>query len=532
MDTASVRTLYEDSSGNVWIGTYGRGWYRYRNASGLLRMPEDRNHNLSNVHAFVADAKGYLWLSTNNGLFRFLLSDLDGLQRSDQPIFYNYFTREYGFLTNEFNGGADPSVITMPDGRIVFPGMNGLVIFDPAKVPAEGPGSVLLIEEVSLDNKAIELPEGASLPPDFNTLSLSVAIPYFGQHNNLQVEYQLSGGSAVWTQLPDDGVININRLTYGDYVLTIRMLKGYGSRDYIYKIISFSVDPHWYQTNWFRVAALLLFVAIVFLLSRIRIRNIQRQKEHLEEVVASRTRELEIRTRELEASEEKIKQNTQFKSQVTSLVLHDVRSPLYYLNKITGNIYKSTEGKVPDTIRDELKDLHLSVKDIAAYAQTLFAWISAQQDDFILKAVKIKLADLLEEICGNYQLLAIQNNNTLSYKAAPELSVITQADLLQIVIRNLVDNAIKFTANGSIILTAELIGTEVYITVKDTGKGMVADRVERILGKDADDVADTRSGMGYRLIRDLLKKMGGRLAVISEQGKGSAVTIILPAPAV
>lgn len=531
MDTATVRTLYEDSSGNVWIGTYGRGWYRYRKASGLLRMPEDRNHNLSNVHAFAVDAKGYLWLSTNNGLFRFLHADLDAIQGSDQPLFYNYFTREYGFLTNEFNGGGDPSVITMPDGRVVFPGMNGLVIFDPAKVLAEGPGSVLLIEEISLDNKAIEMPEGASLPPDFNTLSLSVAIPYFGQHNNLQVEYQLSGGSAVWTQLPEDGVININRLTHGDYVLTVRMLKGYGSRDYIYKIIQFSVEPHWYQTNWFRAAALLLFVAVVSLLARIRIKNIQRQKKHLEEVVTSRTRELEMRTHELEASEEKIKQNTQFKAQVTSLVLHDVRSPLYYLNKITRNIYQSTEGKVPDSIREELKDLHLSVKDIAAYAQTLFAWISAQQDDFIISPVRIKLRDLLEEVCGNYQLLAAQNHNAISYEAAQELSVITQADLLQIVIRNLVDNAIKFTANGSIILTAEIKGKEVYITVKDTGKGMTADRVDRILGKDEDDVTDTRSGMGYRLIRDLLKKMEGRLAIVSEQGKGSAVTIILPVAA-
>lgn len=527
LENTVVRVLYRDRSGTIWIGSYGKGWYRYRKETGLLRMPQDRLNNLVNVHAFAEDAKGYMWLSTNNGLFRFLKSDLDAAQRTDQPLFYNYFTREYGFLTNEFNGGGNPPVATMPDGRIVFPGMNGLVIFDPLSVPVERPDSFIVAEDFHLDNKAFDLAVNSSLPPGFNNFNLKISTPYFGQHYNLQVEYQLSGGSSSWTRLPDNGLINFNRLKPGNYSLTIRVLKGYGSDEYIFKVINFSVKPRWYQTNLFFFTALLLFALIVFMLARIRIRNIQRQKKNLEQVVAARTSELEKRSRELETSEETIKQNARFKSQVTSLVLHDVRSPLYYLNKITGNIYQSTEGKVPDTVREELKDLHLSVKDIAAYAQTLFAWISAQQDNFVLQPGLVNLHEMLGDICSNYRLLASQNNNTVSYTAEKSLKVKTQADLLQIVIRNMVDNAIKFTSGGEIKLLAEEKENSVFITVSDTGKGMAADRIAVLLEGDTTNITDTRSGMGYRLIKDLLKKMDGRLEIDSVPGKGSSITIVL-----
>lgn len=515
-----IRALYSDRSNKLWIGTYGKGWYLLEKGK-LRKLFVDRNRNLEYVHAFLEDEKGYMWVSTNNGLFRFYKADLEKTEAPGDPVFYNYFTREYGFNTNEFNGGSTPAALRMSNGKFVFPGMNGLVVFDPLKVPVEQPSPHILTGEYMLNGKPVETLEGLTLPANFNNISLKVFIPYFGQKYNLQLEYRLSSGANTWTRLPENGLISFNRLTHGNYILTLRMLKGFGTGGYLTKEISFTVAPRWYQTNLFYISCILLMAALSGLYIRWRTRKIKQQKAELE-------KEVELRTNALKISEEKIRQNAQFKSQVTSLVLHDVRSPLYYLNKITENIYRSTEGKVPDGIREELKDLHLSVKDISAYAQTLFAWISAQQDNFILRPVRINIAELLNEICANYQLLAAQNNNTIAYLADQKLTVVTQADLLQIVTRNLVDNAIKFTNNGKIVLSAGHKSGDFFITVTDTGKGMTASRVERILGNEVEEIADTRSGMGYRLIRDLLKKMDGRLAVESEPGKGSAVTIILP----
>ena len=520
LEQTVVRALYCDQANTLWIGTYGKGWYRY-DKKGLVRLYNDRNLNLENVHAFLEDNAGYLWVSTNNGLFRFLKADLQKTRGPDDPVYYNYFTKEYGFNTNEFNGGSNPSALKMSNGNFVFPGMNGLVIFNPLQVTPEQPNSGILLGEFSLDGKFIDSLEGRKLHPGFNNISLRVFTPYFGQHYNLQMEYRLSSGTDTWIKLPDNGMLSFNRLAYGDYVLSIRMLKGFGTNDYITREISFSVEPRWFQTSWFYLSVIGFAVLAAVWFARWRTRNIEHQKKQLLEEVAARTEELRL-------SEVKVRQNAQFKSQVTSLVLHDVRSPLYYLHKITGSIYQASEGKVEEEFRDQLKDLHLSVKDISAYAQTLFAWISAQQDDFVLKQVPVKIAAMLNEISANYQLLAAQNNNTIEQYADPALVVITQTDLLQIVLRNLVDNAIKFTKNGKISLSAEMKTDGVHIVVADTGKGMSDDRVDLILSNETNIGADTRSGMGYRLIKDLLKKMDGQLKVVSKQGDGSAITIILP----
>jgi signal transduction histidine kinase len=516
-----IRAVSMDNEGTVWIGTLGQGWYKYKAGQEMIKMPIDHNANLTNIVAFAEDKKGFMWIATTNGLFRFYKKDLGGLtDYRDALCYYNYFTKEDGFLSNEFNADLMNLPVMLNDGRIIFRNAIGLVMVDPLKV-SEGKHSFnIQVSNILIDGKKAAGNEEIILKPSFNTISFDVAIPYYGQHYNLQIEYRLSGGASNWTSINDNGRINFNRLEFGEYALTIRMLKGFDSGDYIYITIYFSVKPRWYQTWWFYGVMLLAMNVLMAMYFRIRNRNIQRQKQMLE-------KEVTRRTEDLKQSEEKVKQNARFKSQITSLVLHDVRSPLFYLSKITGSIYKASECGISEFFRDQLKDLHLSVKEVSEYAQNLFAWVNAQQDDFVMKSTPVKLRDLFEEIAGNYYLLAAQNQNTIGLKAEDSLIVVVQADLLQIVLRNMVDNAIKYTQGGRIMLSAEQRGNRVYILVWDTGRGMTSEKIERIMDENGNYAGDTRSGMGFRYIKDLLKKMDAKLEIKSEEGVGSAVTIIL-----
>jgi signal transduction histidine kinase len=521
LSALTITNLYADKSGTVWISVYGIGFFRYSQRDGLKRMPLDRNKNLSFSYAVAEDKNGFMWISTENGLFRFLKTDLDAVSDSETSIYYNYFTREYGFLTNEFNGGCNPAVVVLNDGRFVFPSMKGLVIFDPLKVPLELPDTAISISDITLDNIKINAVDKLVLTPAFNNLAMKISTHYLGHPYNLQLEYRLSGGESGWTPVGADGQINFNRLRYGEYTLTIRMLRGYGSTQYTYKIIHFSVRPFWHQTWWFYGFLILLAMLMLAIFLQSRNKKIQRQKELLEMEVAQRTEDLW-------QSERKVKQNARFKSQVTSLVLHDVRSPLYYLNKITGSIYNASKGEVPEFFREQLKELHLSVKEVSEYAQNLFAWVSAQQDEFVMRPTIVKLPHLLQELCANYHLLATENKNTITHNADDSLAMVTQADLLQIVLRNLVDNAIKYTQGGHIILSAREKNNSMQIIVQDTGKGMAQEKINRLMAEGGDQTVNTRSGMGYRYIRDLLIKMGGKLFINSEEGVGTEVTILLP----
>lgn len=516
-----INSMYTDKNGTIWLGTTGQGWYRYRHGKGLFRMPLDRNKYLLSTVSFTEDGHGYMWIGTFYGLFRLLKSEIDRITDPDAIFFYNHFTRTNGFVSDEFLGEYSNTSVKLPDGRLLLCNAIGMVLFDPVSVPVEQPTAGISFGNIWVDGAIKDPGTKQSLNPAFNSLSVEVRIPFMGNPYNLQVQYQLSGSGGSWTYLPEDRIIKMNRLPGGDYTLSVRMLKGFGTGEFITSTYHFTVLPQWYQTWWFFVLLLLFLYMVMVRYFRYRSRKLKEQKKLLEEQV-------EIRTRELRLSEALIRKNAGFKSRVTSLVLHDVRSPLFYLKKITLNIYKSTEGEIPEEYRDQLKELHLSVKEISEYAQNLFAWVSSQQDDFIMKKSTVKLFDVFEELCGNYHLLAEQNGNSISHSASNSLHVKTQADLLMIILRNLVDNAIKYTADGKVILSARELDDGIHIMVWDTGRGMSREKVERIMNDDGSDDSDTRSGMGYRYVKDLLKKMNGRLIIKSEPGAGSAITIILP----
>ncbi len=74
-DKIELRTVLRDKQGNVWLGSYGQGYFLFRNGR-FTKMPEDEMRYLKVVHSFLEDSKGFLWMTTNNGLFQCAVNDL------------------------------------------------------------------------------------------------------------------------------------------------------------------------------------------------------------------------------------------------------------------------------------------------------------------------------------------------------------------------------------------------------------------------------------------------------------------------
>ena len=85
-------------------------------------MPMDRNNYLAAAHSFLEDQNGYLWVTTNRGLFQMAIKDLHQyLENNAFSPYYHYYEQSDGLLTNEFNGGCNPSGITLNNGKFCFP---------------------------------------------------------------------------------------------------------------------------------------------------------------------------------------------------------------------------------------------------------------------------------------------------------------------------------------------------------------------------------------------------------------------------
>lgn len=235
-----------------FIGTYGQGYLIY-NGYTWTRMPLDENEHLKFAHIALSDDQGHVWISTNNGLFRTTSINLENyIQGKTDNVFYYYYDKSSGFLTNEFNGGVQSPAIKLKDGRMSFSSMKGLVQFDPLTVPAHFPDGLLNIRSISLnDSKLNSIPQSLSITQGVKDVKIEVGIVYYGHPHNLIVEYKFSGSEEKWKALDQKRFIRLQNLSHGNYTLHIRKRVGFGQDDYQYLAYPIEVLPYFYQTWWF-----------------------------------------------------------------------------------------------------------------------------------------------------------------------------------------------------------------------------------------------------------------------------------------
>ena len=141
---------------------------------------------------------------------------------------------------------------------------------------------------------------------------------------------------------------------------------------------------------------------------------------------------------------------------------------------------------------------------------------------------RFPIRPLLQEIYDFFSEQVQQRGNQLSYEAGEELLIDSDPHVLITIIRNLVDNANKYTSQGSIRITATRQEDHVQICISDTGQGMSRRQIAAFLGEDNLENVNSGSQLGHKFIFDLTRRLGGVLSVVSEEQKGSKISLLLP----
>jgi signal transduction histidine kinase len=524
LDSLQIRTALPDDKGRIWIASYGAGYYLYENGK-IFKMPHGPNHALKTVHAFIDDQMGYFWLPTNNGLFKVRKNNLlDFANGNTDHVYYYMFDTQNGLRSNEFNGGCTFPFVQRVNGMLSLSSMNGLVWFYPHKTSPLYPENNIYIDKLQIDNKKInQINNTVSLEPDFERLSLEVSSPYFGNSANEYIQFSISGLKNSWEPLPDNGIIVVGRSPAGTYKIMVRTLSD--SKDTPAKFIElpFEVKPWFYNTWWFYSIVMLVIILISFLAVQIRLKSLRTRANQLKRIVDERTMDLMASLSELAHSEAALLRSTRIKDSVISMVLHDLRSPISFLNAISSYLAKNHTALDTNSLGQKLAELESGTIAINEFTQKFFDWARSQHEDFKLDITHFRIQDLFNEITALYQDILKINNNVLSIRPT-ELSCSTDYQILALVIRNLIDNANKNTKNGLIQLFIEPHNDELVISVSDTGTGLSPDQIKLFLDKDK--VVD-RKGIGSILILTMLDKINGKLDIISSPGEGSTISVKL-----
>ena len=506
-----ARNIFKARDSSIWIGTYGNGYYKYKDGR-FIALPRDPEKYLATAHTFAEDGKGFFWISTNHGLFEIRKKDLDAFDGDPKGhLFYYYYDKTSGFNTNEFNGGCEPASLKDKEGNIYFPSLNGIVYFRPDSILPELPVDGIFIDGISVDSCGVDCRQALRFKPDFNRLAIDIATPFYGSEQDLRVEYKLSTSGEKWYPVNRDGSIVINRLPAGKYALLIRESKGWGPDNFTVSSISFEVLPHWYNTWRFNMLLIVLTLGVAFFLYKLRTRILLLQNRRLQEKVEERTAELE--------------RSTVIREKMISVIMHDLRTPLFSQSLLIEHLY----GQYKELFNAEVSDLLLQLKDsskmICQFSTDFLTWYNTQQEGFSIEHEPIALEAFIKELTVFYRQIAERNGVAFECNIPPGLILESDRNTLAIVVRNLVDNAVKYTNSGSIRIGAFSREGRVYIWVRDTGKGISAARIRELLSYAQQTNYTASSTFGYRLIMELMQKLQGSVHLESEPDAGTVVTL-------
>jgi signal transduction histidine kinase len=257
------------------------------------------------------------------------------------------------------------------------------------------------------------------------------------------------------------------------------------------------------------LAFLLLLVALMQVLLKLRARRKEEQARAAQSAQA-------------------LMQSTNIREKLISLVIHDLRSPLRFLSLLASDLLDNQSNYSPEEVRERIYWIKKGTQDIYNFSEDFLLWVTSQRDNFNITRRLIHLRPLLQEIYDFFQEQVQQKGNNLSYSADETLTTWSDPHILITIIRNLVDNANKYTEGGTIVLRAYEEDDQLCISVSDNGKGMSPKQTAYFMQQVSLDHVQSGSQLGHKFVYDLTLRLNGNVSIDSREGKGTTVWLKFP----
>lgn len=219
------------------------------------------------------------------------------------------------------------------------------------------------------------------------------------------------------------------------------------------------------------------------------------------------------------------------KSKLMSIISHDLRAPL---SNIKSYLEMVSDFGLTDDDRAAAEGQLLKITESTlSMLSKLLIWSKAQMHGVSVNLKVINLLAVLKNTVEMEIIIANKKDITLSYDIKPDINVLADSDMLELVIRNLISNAIKFTpSNGKIAISAEATQGECKIAIKDTGTGIPYAKQDAIFSLTAESTYGTQNekgvGLGLLLCKEFMESQRGSIGFESVPGEGSSFFISVP----
>jgi two-component system sensor histidine kinase/response regulator len=238
------------------------------------------------------------------------------------------------------------------------------------------------------------------------------------------------------------------------------------------------------------------------------------------------------RNEQLSQQTHDLQEINQYKDQLFAVISHDLRSPLYHLQS---TIRRLNEGNLTvEQSKQIINEIDFKTKDVSLLLSNLLNWANLQLGGYKSVVVEIPIRELVEEAI----IFQKEEINAKQIQVINKVPFITKGwgdeNHLQLILRNLLNNAVKFSfPEGRIIIEAEEKSDKTVISIQDTGVGIGPEELEMVLtGASRSSTLGTNgekgNGMGLWISHEFIRKNGGELWATSCTGEGSTFYFTVP----
>lgn len=527
----NTRDFLKDSSDRIWIATLTRGLALYSAEEGALRcFTEDDGLANNQAISILEDDHHFLWIGTTNGLSRF----------NPETGYFQTFSGKDGLQNSQFNYGA---ALKTSQGKLLFGGISGFNIFDPQEVIIHEAGAPMVLTELRLFNKKVEIgqerkpvlprsiteTEAITLPFDQKVITIEyAALNYVNSPNNLY-SYFLEGFDNNWTDPSPLRSATYTNLNPGDYTFHVKsVIPGVpdAGNDITLKI---SILPPFWKTGLFRILTFLVVALLIYALLRFMINREKLENElAFEKIKARKLHELDM-----------------LKLRFFTNISHEIRTPL---TLILGPLEKIRNRQVPPGQMESLLEImHRNARQLNQLINQILDFRKLESGSLKPELADGELVTFIQGIVAQFDHLAREKEIRYSFNSlVDKIFCRFDADKVEKIVSNLLSNAFKFTEKeGKVTVTLALVvdstsgnkekgddGSHfIEFSVRDSGRGIPASQLDKIFIRffqsgEKSDLPGT--GIGLALVNELVKLLGGEIFVKSKPEQGSRFTVRLP----
>ena len=534
-----VFSIFEDANGTFWIGTN----------SGLNRfdpLTEKFTHfgageGLPNevIYGILPDAENNIWLSTNLGISKFSLSD--------------FSTRNFdvsdGLQSNEFNGGAFHKG---QSGKFYFGGVYGLNAVDPYKTESNTNPATLVFTKLDIlgkelqvagpdmqgddrleKNKVIKIEDEFYVAHDISStteivldykhrfIGFEFAVLNSPPSEKINFLYKMEGMDDAWNYSGSRNYVTYANMKPGTYIFKVGAINKSGVSSESLAQLKIIINPPFWLTWWF---VLLEIIAVVVLAVFIYVYLL---KAKTNRILKRQNQVIQTANEQLTLSEQKLKELNATKDKFFSIVAHDLKNPFTSLLSISELLSESYDVMDEEDIITGINSFHRSAKRIYVLLENLLMWSRSQTNRIKFLPAEFDLYQLANENIQLFSLHAEKKGMDLVFISDKELSVFADREMINMVLRNFLHNAIKYSeSGGEVTLELKQKNQSIKVSVKDTGIGMNPEKINNLFNlasKWTTPGTDGEKGTGLGLIvcKEFVERHGSKIHVKSEEGKGS-----------